>query len=114
MRSGADLAPGKFSQDDSMNDLRHNGKPIIIKYLAFPEELHGHMRGAVSADKDKYYILIDTYPSEEEQRQTLGHELAHIFLDHTDRKMKVAAAEAEAHLWADEYRRRYEAGELGD
>lgn len=99
---------------ENVKELRHKGRPVIISYTEFPAEIRGQIRGMLSAADDKYYILIDSALPDEIQRKALGHELAHIFLGHTEGGIDHATAEKEAHLLEDAFRQIYEAGELGD
>ena len=86
--------------------MTHNGKRIIIYRVHFPEEIRENVRGMVSEDTDKYYILINSTLSEEEQQHALGHELAHIFLGHVDQgRANDPEAEAEADHEAEKYYR---------
>lgn len=95
--------------------MTHNGKPVEILYQEFPQELRGEITGLVTAKfQDKYIILIDSTRHPITQRQTLGHELAHIFLNHLDqhdRPIKEQEQEAGRATWY--YYREYKAGRLG-
>lgn len=71
-----------------------------IRYKPFPAELHGEICGMVGGKPGGMLtVLIDSTLSDEEQKRTLKHELAHIFLEHLnqeDRTYKDVEAEADA------------------
>lgn len=56
----------------------HNGKPIKIVFLPLPEKVYG----LTAESKDDYLIGINQNSAAITQRHTIGHELAHIFLNH--------------------------------
>lgn len=95
--------------------MTHNGKTVEIRYQEFPQELRGEIPGLVTAKfSDKYIILIDSTQHPIVQRHTLGHELAHIYLNHLeqhDRPIKEQEREAGREAW--HYYREFKAGRLG-
>ena len=94
--------------------MTHNGREIEIMYQAFPQELRGRVTGLTSAKfEGKYIILIDSTRPPLQQRFTLGHELAHICLNHfeqPDRPVREQEREANRQAW--NYYRMYKAGQL--
>lgn len=94
--------------------MTYKGRNIEIRYKVFPEEVQGYCSGFVSAKfKSKYIVVIDSTRTPLHQRKALGHELAHIFLDHLyqkDRPIPEIEAEAERNAW--KYYRLYKAGAL--
>lgn len=96
--------------------MTHNGKPVEIRYQEFPQELQGAISGIVTAKfPQKYIILIDSTRPPLVQRHTIGHELAHLYLNHLDdhdRPVMDQEREANARAW--EFYRRYRAGDLED
>ena len=94
--------------------MKHNGRIIEIRYQDFPLELQGAIPGFVTAKfEDRYIIVIDSTRAAIVQRHTLGHELAHIFLNHHDqhdRPIKEQEREANDHAW--HYYREYKSGRL--
>ncbi len=91
----------------------HHGKPVEIRYIAFPEEVQGACGGFLTESSTKYIIAIDSTRAPLQQRQTLGHELAHLFLDHLeqrDRPVMIQEAEAREMAWT--YYRAYKSGAL--
>lgn len=69
-----------------MRQLRgatYNGKPIDIYVDTFPEKIT-HVFGFTINRDDKFIISVsDRTPN---IRQTLGHELAHVFCDHLNKE----------------------------
>ena len=57
---------------------------IFIRYIPFPDEIHGHVFGLVKEQNNRFLILIDNRIEAEMQDSTLRHELAHIALKHFD------------------------------
>jgi hypothetical protein len=94
--------------------LSHNGKSIKIKYVSFPKELQGFAGGFVSEKRDsRYLIVIDRTRIPLLQRKALGHELAHIYMNHFDQdKRPVQDIEKEANINAWKYYRLYKSGSL--
>lgn len=71
-----------------------------IRFKPFPPEVHG-LIGGVTGGKPggMLTVLIDSTLPEDEQKKTLKHELAHIFLNHFDqdeRDIEDIEAEADA------------------
>lgn len=62
------------------------GRTIKITWEPFPETIRGKVRGLTSADSTGFFVIIDSTRGPQAQRFTLGHELAHIFLGHFDRR----------------------------
>ena len=73
---------------------------FTVKYMAFPEDLRGKTLGTTIESTnidDRFVILIDSTRTPEVQKQTVKHELAHIFLNHFHQPWKTEAQrEAEA------------------
>ena len=94
--------------------MTHNGREIQIRYQEFPQEIRGAVYGITTAKVEGLYIiLIDSTRHPITQRQSLWHELAHVFLNHFeqhDRPLKEQEREANKKSW--EYYRRYKAGTL--
>ena len=79
-------------------NIHHHNKPIRIKYTEFQEEIRGNITGFTVGGKEDYLVVIDSTLPQEQQQYVLGHELAHIFLNHFDNGggaeiRKVAAGE---------------------
>ena len=80
--------------------MKHNGKDIIVKYLPFPESVQGYCSGLVTECDTRYIVAIDSTRSKQKQRHTLGHELAHIYLNHfSDRSIAEQEREANSKAW---------------
>ena len=94
--------------------MTHNCKEVRIKYLDFPEGIKT-MPGFLTGSSDLAYwcIAINSRMHPQTQRHTLGHELAHLFLNHLDQHDRtVMEQEAEANKFAWHYYREYKAGRL--
>jgi len=93
----------------------HGGREIKIRYMEFPQEVRGSCPGFVTAKFDGLYlIVIDSTQAPIVQRHTLGHELAHIYLDHLDRfDQHIMDQEREANRLAWHYYRQWKSGEIG-
>ena len=88
--------------------MQHKGKEVKVKYLPFPLEVQGKCTGFLSERTSCYLIGIDSTRTPQQQRHTLGHELAHLFLDHLDRHdQPIADQEAEANRMAWYYYREW-------
>ena len=61
--------------------MTHNGRQIKIH--AFPDGIN-HLTGISFIQGDSYIIGIDKKLSQDQHKHILGHELAHIFLNHLD------------------------------
>lgn len=92
--------------------MKHNGKDIVIRYAAFPEIAQGHVRGITQERSGSYLILIDNTLCRLLQYRALGHELAHIYLDHFQGNQLFEAIEHEANAKAWDYYRAYKSGQL--
>lgn len=92
--------------------MKHNGKEIVIRYLAFPEIVQGTARGITQERADSYLILIDSTRCRLLQYRALGHELAHVFLNHFDSNKSIMEVEAEAWARSWEFYRAYRNGTL--
>lgn len=94
--------------------MTHNGKEVKIEYFDFPEgceTIRGFLSG--SCNFDYWWIAINSRMHPQAQRHALGHELAHLFLDHLEQNDRpVMEQEAEANKWAWHYYREYKAGRL--
>jgi Zn-dependent peptidase ImmA (M78 family) len=87
-------------------------KTIRLVYLPFPESIRGKLQGIAEKNKEGFIIAIDSTRAPLIQRRTLGHELAHIFLNHYEQARPVALQEKEADFRAWEFYRAYKAGNL--
>lgn len=90
--------------------MTHNGREIVVEYIPFPKGVQGYVKGAVTERTTDYLILIDSTRHPQAQRHTLGHELAHIFLNHFNqpgRPVKDQEREAKRDAW--HYYRQYKA-----
>ena len=93
--------------------MKHNGREIIIEYLPFPKKAQGACSGIIGECQTCYIILIDSTRHPLQQRHTLGHELAHLFLNHLEEHHRpVREKEREANKLAWYYYRKYKAGDL--
>ena len=90
----------------------HNGKRIEIVYTAFPEITRGHIHGVTKESADSYLIVIDNTGCRLQQYHALGHELAHVYLDHFSSGRPLAEIEKEANGKAWDYYRAYKSGSL--
>ena len=74
-----------------------------LYYRKFPDGAHGVIHGYARMKEGYAVILIDSRLPEEQQKHTLRHELAHLWLNHfDDTDIGIAAIEAEADRFADE------------
>ena len=64
--------------------MEHNGKRVRIAHGAFPGSL-SDVRGVTFEGQTEFFVLINTSKHPLRQRHALGHELAHIYLDHFDK-----------------------------
>lgn len=93
--------------------MTHNGKPVRIEYAPFPAALRDAVKGISSADPSGYFILIDSTRGAQQRRHTLGHELAHVYLNHLEGAgTALADAEREARANAWRFYRLYKQGLL--
>lgn len=79
-------------------------KQFKLQYIPFVEEIRGYVRGIARMDvkRGRYYIYIDSTLPQDQQKWTLKHELAHIYLGHLDNPERdVEEVEAEADAKAD-------------
>ncbi len=94
--------------------MTYQGRPVKIEYMTFPEgcdTVRGFLSG--SCKLDYWLIAINDRMHPQTQRHTLGHELAHLFLDHLDQHDRdIREQEKEANAWAWHYYREYKAGRL--
>lgn len=72
--------------------MQHNNKIIRIVYLAFPDKIHG---ATVETD-DEFLIGINSGITSITKRFALGHELAHVYLNHLSSGKPLQDAEREA------------------
>ena len=88
--------------------MQHNNKSIRIVYLAFPDKVHG---ATVETD-DEYLIGINQSLADITKRRALGHELAHVYLNHlsSDKPLQDAEREADQNAWT--YYKAYRDGRL--
>lgn len=64
--------------------MTHNGRRIRIAYKSLPDWMAA-IHGVTIEDREEYFVLINTGRPPLIQRHALGHELAHIYLDHFDK-----------------------------
>lgn len=62
-----------------------NGKPVTFQLVPFPEIAQGVIFAATADLGREYRVSIDSTRPRRDQRRSLGHELAHVFLGHFDR-----------------------------
>ena len=92
--------------------MQHNGKKVEIIFMAFPEDAQC-VPGLLMESRACYKILIDSTRPPQTQRHTLGHELAHLYLDHLDQHDRnIWEQEREANQYAWKFYREYKAGRL--
>lgn len=91
-----------------------NNTPVKIIITPFPDNVQGNVKGMCLPGKGCYIVLIDSTQPPEQQKLSIGHELAHIFLGHLDKghNKSMEAMEREAKANADKYYRLYAAGKL--
>lgn len=89
--------------------MKHNGKTIEIVFAPFPK---GKIHGAVKECSDRYLIVIDSACCRIAQYKALGHELAHVFLNHFDTEKLIMEVEAEARARSWEFYHLYKSGAL--
>ena len=77
--------------------MQHNNKTIRIVYLAFPDKIHG----ATVETEDEFLIGINSGISSITKRYALGHELAHVYLNHhsSGRPLQDLEREADQNAW---------------
>lgn len=93
--------------------LYHNGERVRIIYRPFDESAQGRIKGGVIYDKAGYLVVIDSTRSAQAQRYLTGHELAHIWHRHFDKRgVPVDVLECEAHRDAWHYYRLFRDGKL--
>ena len=80
--------------------LTHNDKEIVIEFTKLPETVNG-ITGDIE-DSGYYLVLINSAKTPQRQRRAIGHELAHIFLDHFaqgERPLQEIEREANKRAW---------------
>lgn len=92
--------------------MKYNGKHIDIVYTAFPEITRGKIHGVTKESADSFLILIDNTGCRLQQYHALGHELAHVYMDHFTSGRPLAEIEEEANGKAWDYYRAYKSGSL--
>ena len=89
----------------------HKGRKVAITWLPFPD-VNG-IGGALIEDKEYYLIAINSALAQIRQRHALGHELAHLFLDHLDRRdIPIMLLEKQANRYAWTFYNAYKRGDL--
>ena len=83
--------------------MQHNGKTIKIIY----RPLSSYFGGATMECDNYYLVVINSTKDESTQNHAIGHELAHIMLDHFDNGKPIAEVEKEADERATEFYRLY-------
>ncbi|MCR4606690.1 MAG: ImmA/IrrE family metallo-endopeptidase [Oscillospiraceae bacterium] len=66
--------------------MTYKGKTIVLLDEDIPQKLKRLFRGITIVCADEYIIVIDRAAAPIVQRFILGHELAHIYMNHFDRK----------------------------
>lgn len=84
-----------------------NEKEVLIDYIPFPENVQGFVYGMIAEQKHRYIILIDSTRCGLVQRRAIGHELAHLCLNHLHNGKPAAENEREANARTWEFYRRY-------
>ncbi len=70
---------------------------VKIYYVPFPESCRGAVKGMCQQlSADRFRILIDSSLTELQQRESLAHEKAHIYLFHFDSDLPIEELENEA------------------
>ena len=93
--------------------LTAKGRKVAIIYRRFPEDVRLKNWGFTINEGDLYTVIINTDISLPTQHEVLGHELAHIFCNHFERKdLDRDSKEEEANQKAWEYYEAYKAGKL--
>ena len=87
--------------------MQHNGKRITVDFMSLPLAVGG----AVQERESSYIVIINSDIPPEKQQFAIGHELAHIFLNHHSSKRPIAEDEKEADERAIEFYNLY-SGEL--
>lgn len=91
--------------------MEWNGRRIVV--ADFPEPLDARIHGAVTETDTKYLVFINPACVGIVQRYALGHELAHIYLNHFYQlERDVMDCEREANRRAWEFYRAYRDGKL--
>ena len=89
------------------------GRKVVIIYRRFPEDVRWDNWGFTIQEGDLYTVIINEDISLPTQHKVLGHELAHIFCNHFQRKdLDRDSKEEEANQKAWEYYEAYKAGKL--
>ena len=87
--------------------MQHNGKRIIVDFMSLPLGIGG----AAQERESSYIVIINSDIPPEKQQFAIGHELAHIFLNHHSSGRPIAEIEKEADERAMEFYSLY-SGEL--
>ena len=89
------------------------GRKVAIIYRRLPENVRWDNWGFTIHEGDLYTVIINADISLPTQHEVLGHELAHIFCNHFERKdLDCDCKEEEANQKAWEYYKAYKAGKL--
>ena len=89
------------------------GRKVAIIYRRLPEEHRKETRGFVGKEDGRYTVIINADMSQLQRNFTLGHELAHVFCGHLDRKgLDFIEKEHEADAKAWDYFKAYRDGDL--
>lgn len=86
-----------------------DGKPVTFQLVPFPKIAQGVIFAATADLGSEYRVSLDSTRPRRDQRRSLGHELAHVFLGHFDRPKGTdpEELEEEANRNAARYYRRY-------
>lgn len=88
-------------------------RKVAIIYRRLPEDVRWDKWGFTIHEGDLYTVIINADISLPTQHKVLGHELAHIFCNHFERKdLDRDSKEEEANQKAWEYYKAYKAGKL--
>ena len=78
-------------------------KKFDLFYWKFPEGVHNVVGGCTIKEKDRLVIMIDSLQPEEVQKRTLKHEIAHIALNHLDKKIPEDGTDNEGRIISDSF-----------
>lgn len=94
--------------------MKHNGKQIDIAFIEFPAMAQDYIGGVSSEMNERYLVLIDKGRCRLHQCRSIGHELAHIYLNHFNSSRPLAELEHEANRQAWLFYRAYKDGLLSE
>lgn len=88
-----------------------NEPRVYIGFREFPQDLQ-RCAGMTGKFNEGFYVFINSTRHPLRQRQALGHELAHIYLGHFNKRQTIAQDEREADAQAWNYYRAFRDGLL--